>query len=66
MVGDSINIASRLQAQAAAGEVLLTEDTYNAISSVFPNARRAEYLLKGVSQPVAARRLIGPPSAIAQ
>ena len=66
MVGDSINIASRLQAQAAAGEVLLTEDTYNAISSVFPNARRAEYLLKGVSQPVAVRRLIGPPSAIAQ
>ena len=66
MVGDSINIASRLQAQAAAGEVLVTEDTYNAVSSAFPNARRAEYLLKGVSQPVAAHRLIGPPTAIVQ
>lgn len=66
MVGDSINIASRLQAQAAAGEVLVTEDTYSAISSAFPHARLAEYLLKGVSQPVAARRLIGQPSRIEQ
>ncbi len=66
MVGDSINIASRLQAQAAAGEVLITEDTYQAISAAFPAATRAEYLLKGVSQPVAARRLVARPSPIAQ
>jgi len=32
MVGESINIASRLQGQAAPGEVLVTEDAYNAIS----------------------------------
>jgi adenylate cyclase len=66
MVGDSINIASRLQGQAAAGEVLVTEDTYMAISAAFPNATRAEYLLKGVSKPVAARRLIGQRSSIAK
>ena len=65
MVGDSINIASRLQGQAAPGEVLLTEDAYNAISTAFPDAMRAEYLLKGISQPVAAHRLVRKPSDIA-
>jgi adenylate cyclase len=58
MVGDSINIASRLQGQAAPGEVLVTEDVYKAISAAFPGAMRAEYLLKGISLPVAAYRLV--------
>jgi adenylate cyclase len=58
MVGDSINIASRLQGQAAAGEILVTEDVYRAISAAFPGATRTEYWLKGISQPVAAHRLV--------
>ena len=66
MVGDSINIASRLQGQAAPGEVLVTEDVYKAISAAFPGAMRAEYLLKGISPPVAAYRLVRDPSATAQ
>ena len=57
MVGDSINIASRLQGQAAAGEVLVTEDAYKAISTAFPRVQRAEYPLKGIEHPVAAYRL---------
>jgi adenylate cyclase len=65
MVGDSINIASRLQGQAAPGEVLLTEDAYNAISTAFPDTRRAKYWLKGISQPVAAHRLVREPNAVA-
>ena len=65
MVGDSINIASRLQEQAAPGEVLVTEDAYKAISATFPCAMRAEYLLKGISQPVAAHRLVRDPSTTA-
>jgi adenylate cyclase len=63
MVGDSINIASRLQGQAAPGEVLVTEDAYKPIGAAFPGAMRAEYLLKGISQPVAAHRLVRGPSA---
>jgi adenylate cyclase len=63
MVGDSINIASRLQGQAAPGEVLVTEDAYKTISAAFPGAMRSEYLLKGISQPVAAHRLVRGPSA---
>jgi adenylate cyclase len=62
MVGDSINVASRLQGQAAPGEVLVTADAYKAISAAFPGATRAEYLLKGISEPVAAHRLIPNPT----
>jgi len=58
MVGDTINIAARLQGHATPGEVLVTEDVYKPISSAFPGAMRAEYLLKGISQPVAAHRLV--------
>ena len=57
MVGDSINIASRLQGKAATGEILVTDEAYKPISAAFPDAIRAEYLLKGISHPVAAHRL---------
>jgi class 3 adenylate cyclase len=61
MVGDSINIASRLQGKAASGEILVTDEAYEPISAAFPDAVRVEYLVKGISHPVAARRLLGSP-----
>ena len=57
MVGHSINIASRLQGKAATGEILLTDEAYKPIRTAFPDAIRVEYLLKGISRPVAAYRL---------
>ena len=57
MVGDSINIASRLQGEAARGEILVTEAGYEQISAAYPGAVPVEFLLKGISQPVAGRRL---------
>lgn len=60
MVGDSINIASRLQGKAAAGEILVTDEAYKPISAAFPGAVRAEYFLKGISRPVPAHRLLRP------
>ncbi|OGQ80930.1 MAG: hypothetical protein A3F90_00765 [Deltaproteobacteria bacterium RIFCSPLOWO2_12_FULL_60_19] len=57
MVGDSINIASRLQGQAAPGEILLTHDAYHAVRAIFPQAERAEFQLKGIAQPVVAYKL---------
>jgi len=62
MVGDSINIASRLQGKAASGEILVTDEAYKAISAAFPDAVRVEYLVKGISQPIAARRLSRGPA----
>ncbi len=64
MVGDTINIAARLQGQAAPGEILVTEDAYQPINRAFPGVMRAEYLLKGIAHPVAAHRLVGNPSVM--
>ena len=62
MVGDSINIASRLQGKAATGEILVTDEAYKAISAEFPDAVRVEYLVKGISQPIGARRVSRAPT----
>src|SRR5215468_10428903 len=59
MVGDSVNIASRLQDKAATGEILVTEEAYKPIRTAFPAVVHVEYLLKGITQPVAAYRLAG-------
>jgi len=64
MVGDSINIASRLQGKAATGEILVTDEAYKQISTAFPDAIRVEYLLKGIAHPIAAYRLFRGPSAM--
>jgi adenylate cyclase len=63
MVGDSINIASRLQGKAASGEILVTDDAHKQISAAFPGAIRVEYMLKGISHPVVAHRLVRGPTA---
>ncbi len=57
MVGDTINIASRLQGEAAAGEVLLTQDAYDAVRAAFPCSERREHELKGIAQPIVAYSL---------
>jgi adenylate cyclase len=57
MVGDTINIASRLQGEAAAGEVLLTQDAYDAVRATFPRSERREHELKGIAQPIVAYSL---------
>lgn len=64
MVGDAINIAARLQGQAAPGEVLVTEDAYKSVSATFPGAIHGDYSLKGIAQPVAAHRLGRDPNAM--
>jgi adenylate cyclase len=58
MVGDSVNIASRLQGKAASGEIIVTDEAYKAVSAAFPGAIRAEYLLQGLSHPIVAHRLV--------
>jgi len=54
LVGDTINIASRLQVEAAAGEVVLTQEAYAAVSAAFPHGERREYQLKGIERAIVA------------
>ena len=60
VLGDTVNIAARLQSEAAAGEILIAAETYAAVGSMFPNATRRELLLKGKSEPVIAWQIAGP------
>ena len=55
VLGDTVNVASRLQGVAASGEILVTEETYAHVESEFPNTPRRELELKGKSEPVRAR-----------
>ena len=57
VVGDAVNLAARLQAQARAGEILVSEEVYEQVGGAFPNARKRTLRLKGIDQPVAALSL---------
>jgi adenylate cyclase len=59
VLGDTVNVAARLQGAAAAGEILLTEETYAAVEPQFPAAPRRALELKGKSEPVVARVIVG-------
>jgi adenylate cyclase len=53
-IGPVVNLASRIQGAAAAGEILITEDVYNHVRDKFPNALTKMLTLKGIHEPVKA------------
>jgi class 3 adenylate cyclase len=55
VLGDTVNVAARLQGAAAPGEILITEESYAFIESQFPDAPQRELELKGKSGMVTAR-----------
>ncbi|MBM2827168.1 MAG: adenylate/guanylate cyclase protein, partial [Dehalococcoidia bacterium] len=57
VIGDIVNVAARLQGEAAPGELLVTEETYAWVSRRYPDAPKRELQLRGRSQPVTARVL---------
>src|SRR5207249_10248715 len=57
--GDTGNDASRLQSAATAGEILLSDATYQLTQHAFAFAPREEIRLKGKSELVAVHRLLG-------
>lgn len=59
VLGDTVNVAARLQGAAAPGEILLSEETYRPSADKFPAARRRELDLKGKSDRVIAWEIVG-------
>jgi adenylate cyclase len=53
-LGDVTNVAARLTAQAAPGEVLMDAATYDTVASRHPEAEQRELDLKGKSTAVRA------------
>jgi adenylate cyclase len=63
-IGDTVNVASRIQGQAGAGEILLGEEVYSAIEDQVPGLERRTLTLKGKQGPVAVRVLPGTSATI--
>jgi adenylate cyclase len=53
-IGPVVNLASRLQGAAGAGEILVTAEAYNCVKDKFANARNKMLNVKGINHPVEA------------
>ena len=53
-LGDVVNTAARLQGEAKAGQIVISERVFQEVAERYPDARRAELELKGKSEPVTA------------
>ena len=59
IVGETPNLAARLQALAAPDTVLISESTHQLIGGLFELSAAGEHDLKGFAQPVPAWRVVG-------
>ena len=59
VTGDAVNVAARLEAAAAPGEILLGADTYALVRSAVLTEAMEPLSLKGKAEPVPAWRLTG-------
>lgn len=60
-IGDTVNVASRIQAQAAAGTILMSEAAYAAVAGRYGELKSRSLTLKGKQEPVTVREY-GPPA----
>ncbi len=61
LVGDSVNLAQRLQQFASSGQTVVSEATYAALSPPPQAERLGPALVKGRKEPVTAFRVLAPP-----
>lgn len=54
VLGDTVNVAARLESEALPGEILISQETYDRVADDFSHATRRELLLKGKSERVIA------------
>jgi ABC-type transport system substrate-binding protein/class 3 adenylate cyclase len=59
-LGDTVNVAARIQKLAAAGEVVVGRDTKLQVETCFALESLGPHELKGVSQPVETFKVVGP------
>jgi class 3 adenylate cyclase/tetratricopeptide (TPR) repeat protein len=64
VTGDAVNVAARLEAAAAPGEILLGAETYALVRAVALTEAIEPLTLKGKSEPVPAWRLTGVSEAV--
>lgn len=57
VIGDTVNLSSRLQSNAAGGEILINRATYEAVKEVYPTEQLAPIKVKGKAEPVEVFRV---------
>jgi len=58
VIGDSVNIAQRLQSVAKAGQILITEEVHEKIKESFKSEINGEFTLKNKEKPVVTYAVI--------
>jgi adenylate cyclase len=53
-LGDPVNLAARLQAEATAGQMLVACGVHDAVGEMFPSAVARDFILRGREAPLAA------------
>src|SRR5262244_2532799 len=62
-IGDVVNQAARLQAQAGPTEIVVSQDVYREVASAYPGVPAESLTLKGFPQRTVAYRLNGKPQS---
>jgi class 3 adenylate cyclase len=62
-IGDAVNQAARLQAQAGPREILVSQDVYREVAAAYPGVSAETLVLKGFPQRTVAYRLNGKPQS---
>jgi len=58
IIGPMVNMASRIQAAAAAGDILVSSAVYAQVPHLFSGPHAAEFALKGIERPTTLHRMI--------
>lgn len=58
VIGEVVNLGSRLQGVAKSGEVVLSQAVYEKVVHAFPGIPAQSFCLKGIDQPVSAYVLV--------
>ena len=64
MIGNGVNLASRLESNSEANKILISEDTYLLVNEEFECKERDTISVKGFSYPVKTYEIIGKRSSI--
>ncbi len=59
VVGQTPNLAARLQAAAGSGEIVISEETRRLCGALFEYERRGDIVLKGFPEPITIYRVLG-------
>ena len=57
IIGPVVNMASRIQGAAEAGEILASQEVYAHVAAKYPNSRSRDHRLKGIEAPVTVHPL---------